>query len=86
MKLNRADKIKAKELSEKHKIEIELIEKIISSPYEFIQKTTRNLVFKDNLTKEEFEKMKTNFNIPSLCKLFASKYLYDQIQKKKHKD
>jgi hypothetical protein len=51
MKLNRADKIKAKELSEKHKIEIELIEKIISSPYEFIQKTTRNLVFKDNLTK-----------------------------------
>tara|TARA_R110000850_G_scaffold90138_3_gene192341 strand:- start:12227 stop:12487 length:261 start_codon:yes stop_codon:yes gene_type:complete len=85
MKLNRADKIKAIELSEKHGIEIGLIEKIISSPYEFIQKTTRNLVFEDNLTKEEFSKIKTNFNIPSLGKLFASNYLYDQIQKKKNK-
>jgi hypothetical protein len=85
MKLNRADKIKAIELSEKHGIEIGLIEKIIASPYEFIQKTTRNLVFEDNLTKEEFSKIKTNFNIPSLGKLFASNYLYDQIQKKKNK-
>jgi len=85
MRLSRADNIKAKELAEKYNLDIEIIKKIISSPYEFIQKKTRQLNFKDGLTREEFDKIKTNFNIPGLGKLYASFYLYNEIQKKKKK-
>ena len=85
MKLSRADEIKAKELSEKYGIDLAIIKKIISSPYGFIQKKTKELNFIDNLTREEFDKMKKNFNIPGLCKLYASYYLYNEIQKKKKK-
>jgi hypothetical protein len=85
MKLNRADRIKAIELAEKHGISLDEMKKIISSPYELIQIKTRELVFKDDLSKEEFNRLKTNFNIPSLGKLFASNYLYNEIQKKKKK-
>tara|TARA_R110000796_G_scaffold181330_1_gene297849 strand:- start:16412 stop:16672 length:261 start_codon:yes stop_codon:yes gene_type:complete len=86
MRLSRADTIKAKELSEKYGLDIEVIKKIISSPYDFIQKKTKELNFKDGLTREEFDKMKKNFNIPGLGKLYASYYLYEQIQKKRKKN
>lgn len=85
MKLNRADAIKAKELADKHGITIDEMKKIIASPYSFIAKKTRELEFEDELTKEEFDKKKSNFNIPSLGKLYASHYLYNEIQKKKMK-
>lgn len=85
MKLNRADIIKITELSKKHGIDVDLMKKLISSPYEFIQQKTRRLDFKDGLTKAEFDEMKTNFNIPALGKVFASNYLYNEIQKKKKK-
>lgn len=85
MKLSRADEIKAKELSEKYDIDLAIIKKIISSPYDFIQKKTKELNFIDDLTREEFDKMKKNFNIPGLGKLYASYYLYNEIQKKKKK-
>ena len=39
-----------------------------------------------NLTEEEFNKKKTNFNMPSLFKLFASYYAYNEIQKKVNKN
>lgn len=39
------------------------------SYWEFIRSTIQNLPLKDNLTEEEFLKLKTNFNIPSLGKL-----------------
>jgi len=86
MRLSRADTIKAKELSEKYGLDIEVIKKIISSPYDFIQKKTKELNFKDGLTRDEFDKMNKNFNIPGLGKLYASYYLYEEIQKKKKKD
>lgn len=85
MKLNRADAIKAKELAEKYDMDLDLMKKIIAAPYEFVQKKTRELDFKDGITKEEFDKMKTDFNIPALGKIFASNYLYNEIQKKKKK-
>jgi len=86
MKLSRADKIKAKELSEKYGLDLDIIEKIIASQYECIQKKTRELNFKDGLSREEFDKKKTNFNIPGIGKLYASFYLYKEIQKKKKKN
>ena len=85
MRLSRADNIKAKELAEKYDLSIDVIKKIIASPYDLIQKKTKELNFKDGLTREEFDKMKKNFNIPGLGKLYASHFLYCEIQKRKNK-
>jgi len=86
MRLNRADTLKAKELAEKYGLDFDVVVKIIKSPYEFIQKKTKELHFKDGMTREEFDKMKKNFNIPGIGKLYASHFLYNQIQKKKKKE
>jgi hypothetical protein len=72
-------------MADKYGLTVEEIKSIISAPYSFIAKKTRELIFEDGLTREEFDKKKTNFNIPSIGKLFASNYLYNEIQKKKNK-
>lgn len=85
MKFSRSSEIKIEEIAEKYNLPIEVVKKIVSSPYEFIRIKTRELEFKDNMTKEEFDSMKTNFNIPCLFKMHASYYAYSEIQKKKSK-
>jgi hypothetical protein len=85
MKFSRADEIKVKELAEEYGIDVNIIKQMVSAPYDFIQSKTRELNFKDNLTREEFDSVKKNFNIPGIGKLYASYFLYEQIQKKKKK-
>ena len=80
MKFSRADHEKIKELSSKHNLPIEMIEGIVIAPYEFIQEES-----KDGMTRSEFDELKTNFNIPSLGKLYASHFMYKEIQNKKKK-
>jgi len=82
---NIVDGEKTKELAKKYDMDLGLMKKLLAAPYEFIQKKTRELDFKDGLTKEEFDKIKKDFNIPALGKVFASNYLYNEIQKKKNK-
>ncbi len=77
MKLERAYEIKAKEIAEKHNLSLDQVKRIIESPYSFIREKTRELVIEDNLSKEEFSKLKTNFNIPCLCKMYASYKIYN---------
>lgn len=86
MKFNRADKEKIKELSSKYGLPISVVEDVVSSPYEFIRNQSKKIEFKDDMTREEFDSMKTNFNIPSIGKLYASHFLYDNIQKNKDKN
>lgn len=83
MKLNRADAIKIEEIAEKYGMTVKDVESIVSAPYDFIHKTASSMIFKDDMTKEEFSAMKTNFNIPSIGKLYASNFLYNEIQRKK---
>lgn len=85
MKLNRADSIKAKEIAEKYNIDIDVVKLVILSQYEFIKEKTRDLNFEEGLTKEEFSKLKTNFNIPSIGKLYASYFMYRKISENKKK-
>lgn len=85
MKLNRADSIKAKEIAEKYNIDIDAVKLIILSQYEFIKEKTRDLNFEEGFTKEEFLKLKTNFNIPSIGKLYASYFMYRKINENKKK-
>lgn len=47
----------------------EVVKKAYQSFWKFIKVTISNLPFKDDLTQEEFDQLRTNFNIPSLGKL-----------------
>lgn len=85
MRLNRADEIKMREIAEKHGLTFEDVNAMVSSQYEFIRSKTKELVIPENLDKEEFSGIKTNFNIPSLCKMYASHYIYRKINEKKIK-
>lgn len=89
MKLNSADKIKIEEMSKEMSIPKDVIIKAIESQYEFIRKKTKELHFDPNLTREEFNAMKTNFNIPCIGKLYASFYMYRKMNenaKKRNKE
>jgi hypothetical protein len=83
MRVNKRDKIKIQEIAEKHGITYNEAKAIISSQFSFIREKLSKLTFEDGLTKEEFIKKKTNFNIPSIGKLYASYYIYETIQKNK---
>ena len=85
MKFNRAHEAVIKEIAEKHGLTVEEVKEIVSTPTRFIQEKSKEIVFEDGLTREEFDKKKKNFNIPAIGKLYASYFLYNEIQKKKNK-
>lgn len=80
------DKSKIEEIAERYNISFEQAKEIVYSPYEFMKETLSGINLERNLTEEEFDKKKTNFNMPSLFKLFASYYAYNEIQKKVKKN
>lgn len=50
----------------------ELVDKAYKSYWLFIRENIQSLPLKDNLSEEEFSRLRTNFNIPSLGKLNCS--------------
>lgn len=83
--MNKADKLKLAELALKYGVSAEEAEQIAQSPYEFIREKSKEINFEDNLSKEELDEMKTNFNLPAIGKLYASNFLYQKIQQNKLK-
>jgi hypothetical protein len=81
----RLDKEKIEEIAERHNLSFEQAKEIVYSPYGFMREKLSELSLEDDLTEEEFYSRKTNFNMPSLFKLFASYYAYKEIMKKKNK-
>ena len=47
----------------------EVVDKAYKSYWKFIKQTIQSLPLKDNISEEDFTKLRTNFNIPSLGKL-----------------
>lgn len=62
----------AKELN----IPVEVVNRAYKSYWEFIRKTIQDLPLKDDLTEDDFSKIRTNFNIPSIGKLCCT---YDKM-------
>ena len=60
--------------------ELELPPKVVKEAYEslwtFIRNNIKALPLKEDLSKEEFDKLRTNFNIPSIGKLSCT---YDRM-------
>jgi len=59
-------------LSLKHNIPTNVLKRIINSPYKFTKEKITELDIKEDITEEEFNKLKTNFNYLHLGKLYTS--------------
>jgi len=65
-------------LAEELNLDENVVEKVWVSYWKFIKETLNKLPSMDKVTKEEFEELRTNFNIPSIGKLYSS---YDKVEK-----
>ena len=57
------------QVSQELNLPSEVVKKAYYSFYEFMREHIKALPLKDNISKEEFDKLRTNFNLPSLGKL-----------------
>ena len=56
-------------VSQEMDIPLEVVDTVYKSYWKFIKQTIQSLPLKDDISEEEFAKLRTNFNIPSLGKL-----------------
>lgn len=59
----------------------DVVKRAYESHWEFIRKSIQSLPLKEDLSEEEFKKLKTNFNIPSLGKLSCTYERYIGVRK-----
>ena len=69
-----------KQVAEEMNIPVEVVELAYKSYWKFIRKTIQELPLKEDLSEEEFAKLKTNFNIVSLGKLSCCYDRYKRIK------
>lgn len=69
-------------LALKHRKTIPEMKRIIESQFEFIATKTKELNFKELQSEEEFNELKTNFNVKYLFTLFASYNRINKLNKK----
>ena len=60
----------------------DVIEKVYRAYWLYIKTTIEALPLKEDLTEEEFSKLRTNFNIGSLGKLFVTYKHYVGVKKR----
>lgn len=70
------------QVSTKHNLPKEVVLVAYRSYWEFIKQTIQELNFKD-ITEEEFNNMRTNFNIPSIGKLYVTWDKLINVQKRR---
>lgn len=63
-------------VSKELNIPIKVVDRAYKSYWEFIKTTIQTLPLKEDINEEEFSKLRTNFNIPSLGKLVCT---YDRM-------
>lgn len=63
-------------------LSIELVDKTYKAFWLFIKETIKKLPLKEDLTEEEFNKLRTNFNIPSIGKLSCTYRRYLGVKEK----
>ena len=59
-------------ISQEMDIPLEVVDTAYKSYWKFIKQTIQSLPLKDDISEEEFAKLRTNFNIPSLGKLYVT--------------
>ena len=94
MKNSFSDDVNIREVVKKVSKELDISEILVLSAYKsfwtFIKTTIEELPLKEELTDEQFENLKVNFNLPSLGKLYTTndkvKYLKNKFNKHKNEE
>lgn len=68
-------------VAEKLNLPVDTVEKTYKAYWLFIRTKIQELPLSENITEEQFKKLKTNFNIPSLGKLNCTYERYMNIMK-----
>lgn len=71
-----------KRVSDKLNIPEEIVKKTYESYWLYIRNSISELPLKDNLSEEEFNNLRTNFNIPSIGKLSCPYDRYKAIKER----
>lgn len=71
-----------KEVAEELGIPEEVAKAAYESYWVFIRESIKELPIKEDLTEEEFSKLRTNFNVPSLGKLSCTYKRYQGMRKR----
>lgn len=79
------DKIKAliHKVGLNNHLQDKVINHIVNSPYKFTRQTIAELDIPEEITEEEFNKLKTNFIYRSIGKLYTSYTFFQKIKRQK---
>lgn len=69
-------------VSNKLNISPKLVQDIYNLYWSYIKETIQSLPLKEDLTKESFNNLRTNFNIPSIGKLYCNYERYLGVKDK----
>lgn len=69
-------------VSEELGLPVSIVKNTYKAYWQFIRDTIQELPLKEDITEEEFSKLKTNFNIPSLGKLSCTRDRYLGVKKR----
>ena len=61
---------------------VDLVRKTYKAYWQFVRDTIQQLPLKEDIGEEEFKSIKTNFNIPSLGKLYCNRDRYLRVKKR----
>ena len=78
------DKIISKileDIAKKYNLPLHMVEDIYESQWDFIYKTMLELEL-DKVSEEEFNKLKTNFNVPALGKFYTNYKRIENVRRK----
>lgn len=70
------------ETAEKYGLEKKLVDDVYRAYWRSIRNYIESLNLKDDLTEEEFDKLRPNINLPQLGKLFVTKERYGTMKEK----
>lgn len=68
------------QVANKLNIPVEVVKEAYESYWEYIRNTISELPLKEDLSEEEFNKLRTNFNVPSIGKLACPYDRYKAIK------
>lgn len=71
-----------RKVSEELGLPREVVDKVYKSYWKFIRETIKELPLKEDLSEEQFDRLRTNFNIPSLGKLSCTYDRYTGTKKR----
>lgn len=70
-----------KEVSKELGIPENVVKAAYLSAWKFVVRKIQELPLKEDLTDEEFNKLRTNFNMPSLCKIYVTGDMYRRTKR-----